>query len=314
MLQASGIEQVLGALGTTFRLTRLYPPSHPAVIEAMRHIADALAGVAGDGAVLEWKVAATGLHLQGQQLAPRNAQIASAADRSLAFERARVVVVRGNADQRADLSPVGAAQLVQLGVQLGDQRRAEHRPDAGNRSQLAIQVFEVVVGIDELADLLVERFDLLVQRRHDGIDRPDRTRAARCAAAVLLPCPGGRQLPATGDQRVEFGLVCRASLRQSRLGALRELRAQGRRVPEDVSVTGFDNVTLAQFCSPALTSVHIPRDQIGQTICDCLLPREHAPTDREFLIDPELVLRDSTAPPPPAHSTRGRIGRRRRRP
>ena len=98
------------------------------------------------------------------------------------------------------------------------------------------------------------------------------------------------------------------------VGALRELRAQGRRVPEDVSVTGFDNVTLAQFCSPALTSVHIPRDQIGQTICDCLLPREHAPTDREFLIDPELVLRDSTAPPPPAHSTRGRIGRRRRRP
>ncbi len=98
------------------------------------------------------------------------------------------------------------------------------------------------------------------------------------------------------------------------VGALRELRAQGRRVPEDVSVTGFDNVTLAQFCSPALTSVHIPRDQIGQTICDCLLPREHAPTDREFLIDPELVLRDSTAPPPRAHSTRGRIGRNRRRP
>ncbi len=75
MHQTSGIEQVLGALGTTFRLTRLYPPSHPAVIEAMRHIADALAAVAGDGQ-LEWKVGATGLHVQGQQLAPRNAQIA----------------------------------------------------------------------------------------------------------------------------------------------------------------------------------------------------------------------------------------------
>jgi DNA-binding LacI/PurR family transcriptional regulator len=33
------------------------------------------------------------------------------------------------------------------------------------------------------------------------------------------------------------------------VGTLRELRAQGRRVPDDVSVTGFDDVTLAQFCS-----------------------------------------------------------------
>jgi DNA-binding LacI/PurR family transcriptional regulator len=98
------------------------------------------------------------------------------------------------------------------------------------------------------------------------------------------------------------------------VGALRELRAQGRRVPDDVSVTGFDNVTLSQFCSPALTSVHIPRDQIGQTICDCLLPREHTPTDREFLIDPELVLRDSTAPPSKAASARVRSGRRRQSP
>jgi DNA-binding LacI/PurR family transcriptional regulator len=98
------------------------------------------------------------------------------------------------------------------------------------------------------------------------------------------------------------------------VGALRELRAQGRRVPDDVSVTGFDNVTLSQFCSPALTSVHIPRDQIGQTICDCLLPREHTPTDREFLIDPELVLRDSTAPPPSAASAKVRGGRRRQSP
>ena len=96
------------------------------------------------------------------------------------------------------------------------------------------------------------------------------------------------------------------------VGALRELRSQGRRVPDDVSVTGFDDVTLAQFCSPALTSVHIPRDLIGQTICDCLLPREHTLTDREFLIDPELVLRDSTAPPPASPSARRQTRAKRR--
>jgi LacI family transcriptional regulator len=83
-------------------------------------------------------------------------------------------------------------------------------------------------------------------------------------------------------------------------GALRELRAQGRRVPEDVSVTGFDNVTLSQFCYPPLTSVHIPRDQIGRTICDCLIGGDSRAAEHEFLIDPELVVRESTGPPPSA--------------
>jgi LacI family transcriptional regulator len=80
------------------------------------------------------------------------------------------------------------------------------------------------------------------------------------------------------------------------VGALRELRERGLRVPEDVSVTGFDNVNLAQFCYPALTTVHIPRDQIGRTVCECLMNRESPPAEREFVVDPELVVRDSTGP------------------
>jgi DNA-binding LacI/PurR family transcriptional regulator len=79
------------------------------------------------------------------------------------------------------------------------------------------------------------------------------------------------------------------------VGALRELRRRGRRVPDDVSVTGFDNVTLAQFAVPSLTTMHVPRDEIGRTICECLMSGEVAPT-REFLIEPELVVRDSTGP------------------
>jgi LacI family transcriptional regulator len=78
------------------------------------------------------------------------------------------------------------------------------------------------------------------------------------------------------------------------VGALRELRDRGLRVPEDVSITGFDNINLAQFCDPALTTVHIPRDEIGRTICESLMNDEHAQRSHEFVIDPELVLRDST--------------------
>jgi LacI family transcriptional regulator len=81
------------------------------------------------------------------------------------------------------------------------------------------------------------------------------------------------------------------------VGALRELRERGLRVPEDVSVTGFDNVKLSEFCCPALTTVHIPRDRVGHIMCDFLIARPSADeTIAEIVIDPELVLRDSTDP------------------
>jgi LacI family transcriptional regulator len=81
------------------------------------------------------------------------------------------------------------------------------------------------------------------------------------------------------------------------VGALREVRTRGLRSPEDVSVTGFDNVTLAQFSVPTLTTVHIPRDQIGRVICDCLM-RSDVPSEHEYVVEPELVVRDSTGPAP----------------
>src|SRR5436309_8518655 len=74
----AGVDRTLGAIGTTFRLMRLYPPTHPAVIEALRQIGEALPALAALGAV-EWKVGVTGLHWHGQHLLPRNAQIAELA-------------------------------------------------------------------------------------------------------------------------------------------------------------------------------------------------------------------------------------------
>jgi LacI family transcriptional regulator, galactose operon repressor len=79
------------------------------------------------------------------------------------------------------------------------------------------------------------------------------------------------------------------------LGALRELRDNGLRVPHDVSVTGFDDIKLAQFSDPCLTSVHISCEKIGRVICDRLFGPP-ALLERQFVIDPELVLRDSTGP------------------
>jgi len=84
------------------------------------------------------------------------------------------------------------------------------------------------------------------------------------------------------------------------LGVLRELREAGLRVPKDVSVTGFDNITLSEFCYPALTTAHIPRDRIGHIAFESLaLEGDNAqPSGREIVINPEFVVRDSTGPAP----------------
>src|SRR3989442_14097288 len=69
------IERALGAIGTTFRLARLYPPTHPAVVEALRQVTAALPALG----TVEWKIGATGLHWHGQHLLPRNTQVAELA-------------------------------------------------------------------------------------------------------------------------------------------------------------------------------------------------------------------------------------------
>ncbi len=112
---------------------------------------------------------------------------------------------------------------------------------------------------------------------------------------------GGRQaarsLLATGYRPT--AIICVNDIMA--VGALRELRDRGLRVPEDISVTGFDNIKISEFCSPSLTTLHIPRDQIGHTICECLIATAHqAAADREIVVDPELVVRDSTTKAPRA--------------
>ncbi len=137
--------------------------------------------------------------------------------------------------------------------------------------------------INERAKVLLDAASRYAGLQVDAAADTDTLEGGRRAARALL-----------GASPRLTAIVCVNDLMA--VGALRELRERGLRVPEDVSVTGFDNVNLAQFCHPALTTVHIPRDQIGRTICECLMNRERVLLEHEFVVDPELVLRDSTGP------------------
>jgi DNA-binding LacI/PurR family transcriptional regulator len=84
------------------------------------------------------------------------------------------------------------------------------------------------------------------------------------------------------------------------LGAYAGVRAAGLRVPEDVSIVGFDDIVFARLVEPALTTVRQPVRLMAEAAVDRLVVRlregeEGAPLRMEFL--PELVMRASTAPP-----------------
>ncbi|MBL0939085.1 MAG: LacI family DNA-binding transcriptional regulator [Gemmatimonadaceae bacterium] len=83
------------------------------------------------------------------------------------------------------------------------------------------------------------------------------------------------------------------------LGALSALAERGLRVPEDVSVVGYDNTSLAAVSQIHLTTVDQPRPDMGRTAVRLLLERLTGKRESasHVLIPPRLVVRGTTAPP-----------------
>jgi LacI family transcriptional regulator len=85
----------------------------------------------------------------------------------------------------------------------------------------------------------------------------------------------------------------------SAIGAIRALKDAGLRVPEDVSVVGFDDIQSAAYSTPSLTTVRQPLFEMGQRGAQVLLERianREAPSPAEIVMAPELVVRESTGP------------------
>jgi len=94
----------------------------------------------------------------------------------------------------------------------------------------------------------------------------------------------------------------------SALGAIRALREAGRKVPEDVSVIGFDDIQSAAFQNPGLTTIRQPLREMGMTAAETLVRRINAPKNADYpkniVVEPELVVRGSTAVPGPPDGPR----------
>jgi LacI family transcriptional regulator len=86
----------------------------------------------------------------------------------------------------------------------------------------------------------------------------------------------------------------------SAIGAVWAFREAGLRVPQDISVVGFDDVPLAVFSNPELTTIRQPLQRMGQIAAKTLIDRIEGKAEfqSEIVIEPNLIVRASTGPVP----------------
>ncbi|SDF99994.1 transcriptional regulator, LacI family [Cellulosimicrobium cellulans] len=126
----------------------------------------------------------------------------------------------------------------------------------------------------------------------------DEAEAAQHVVVTLYTVEGGQ---AAGGELIDSGhtaIVCGSDLMA--LGAIRAARSRGLRVPQDVSVLGYDDSPLIAFTDPPLTTVRQPVSAMAHAAVSALLTEiagERAPRT-ELLFQPELIVRDSTGAAP----------------
>jgi LacI family transcriptional regulator len=143
--------------------------------------------------------------------------------------------------------------------------------------------------------------------------------SARMRADAFLACvqehaPGTKPGFEEGDHRVEGGhramqrilrsadrpTAILASNDLTAIGAMGAIHEAGLRIPQDISIVGFDNIELSAYTQPALTTMHVPRRELAATAFRALFrgreDTDNARRKREHVIQPKLLIRRSSGP------------------
>ncbi len=166
-------------------------------------------------------------------------------------------------------------------------------------------------GISQAVEHLLD----LGHRRVAFISGPEDLKSSRIRRKAFLEAIKERGLEEsrieTGSHRIDGGyhamdrilqdvqpptaVLCSNDL--TAIGALRAIRRRGLQVPGDISVVGFDDILLAEFTEPPLTTVRLPRQELAGKAFEALLASlgDTKSLGLEYTVTTELVVRQSTA-------------------
>ncbi|KJY17408.1 MULTISPECIES: LacI family DNA-binding transcriptional regulator [Streptomyces] len=184
----------------------------------------------------------------------------------------------------SDPRAAGSAAHVNLAMADGMRQVTQHLLALGHRRFLhlasAVDSWTFDTRAEALTTLLGPGTELRTVRSPLTADD------ARTAMEAALAAPGGRPTAIVCDDDILAAGACKAA------------RRLGLRVPEDLSVTGFDDLALATAVEPELTTVHLPAERVGEQGMTALLAVLEGTPWTAPDIPVTLVVRDSTGPAP----------------
>ena len=180
---------------------------------------------------------------------------------------------------RADIPAVG------VNVEAAGYKAANHLFELGHDHIMfaSAQIDPKWVGIQRCCNDNMRHASLFLLKEGDGI-RNYFDMGAKCAKDII----GSRRLPTAiiaANDEIAVGLI-------------NGLSRFGCRVPEDVSVIGFDDAYIAAYSNPPLTTIHYPKARIGIEMARMLISMLNGQTTQpNITLETELVKRESTAAP-----------------
>jgi LacI family transcriptional regulator len=174
----------------------------------------------------------------------------------------------------------------------------------------------VIVDCDIGINQAINHLSMLGHRRIAHLAGPRATRAGiqRLDAfqhSMGRYIPGCESMIYEGDFRVESGRLAASSMLAAgdlptavlaandmmALGLIKELRCAGVCVPRDISVIGFDDIAFAELSDPPLSTVSLPRTELGRRVVETLMLTIEQPANSpsEFHVSTQLLTRGSTA-------------------
>ncbi|MDP9948281.1 MULTISPECIES: LacI family DNA-binding transcriptional regulator [Streptomyces] len=185
----------------------------------------------------------------------------------------------------SDPSDTGPAARVNLDIADGMRQVTEHLLGLGHRRFLhlasAVDTWTFAVRADALHGALDAVEDATVRTVRAALD----VRAGRDAVERALAAAGERPTAIVCDDDILAAGACKAA------------RRLGLRVPDELSVTGFDDLALATALEPELTTVRLPAERVGERGMEALLAVLDGRPAEPGRLPVRLVVRGSTAPP-----------------
>ncbi len=143
-------------------------------------------------------------------------------------------------------------------------------------------------------------------QRLNGFHRAHESQGIKVDPALIVPGDHSRSFGHRGvkkllAEKARFTAIL-AATDVIAAGALQALREEGLRVPEDVAVAGYDDIPLAADLYPALTTVHVPQEELGRAAIRLALNRDKHTGAQHLMLGTHVVVRDSA--PSPGRSSR----------